>query len=226
VRILLAEDDHNMAAAIRQGLQAEGFVTLIAESGEEAFYLAQTNPFEMLIFDIMLPGRDGIEVLRELRKLGLSAPVLLLTARDSVNDRVRGLDAGADDYLSKPFAFPELLARIRALSRRATPQRASVLRAADLELDAKQHRAIRAGRDLGLTAKEFELLEYLLRNAGEIVSREMLASAVWQEPLRHSAIDNVIDVQIGRLRRKLDEPFGSRLLHTIRGVGFVLRQES
>lgn len=226
MRILLAEDDHNMAAAIRQGLQAEGFVVLLAESGEEAFYLAQTQSFEMLIFDIMLPGRDGIEVLRDLRKLGQSAPVLLLTARDSVNDRVRGLDAGADDYLSKPFAFAELLARIRALSRRATPQRASVLKAADLELDAKQHRAVRGGRDLGLTAKEFEVLEYLLRHAGEIVSREMLASAVWQEPLRHSAIDNVIDVQIGRLRRKLDEPFGSRLLHTIRGVGFVLREES
>jgi two-component system copper resistance phosphate regulon response regulator CusR len=226
VRILLAEDDHNMANAIRQGLQAQGFVVLLAESGEEAFYLARTKAFELLIFDIMLPGRDGIEVLRDLRHVGISAPVLLLTARDGVNDRVRGLDAGADDYLSKPFAFAELLARIRALSRRATPQTAAVLRLGDLELDIKQHRAVRAGRDLNLTAKEFELLEYFLRHAGEVVSREMIAGAVWQEPVRHSAIDNVIDVQIGRLRRKLDDPFDSRLLHTIRGVGFVLRQET
>jgi two-component system copper resistance phosphate regulon response regulator CusR len=225
VRILLAEDDHNMAAAVHQGLRAQGFVVWVAESGEDAFYLAQTKPFDILIFDIMLPGRDGIEVLRDLRQLGLSAPVLLLTARDSVSDRVRGLDAGADDYLSKPFAFAELLARIRALSRRATPQRNAILRAGDLELDPKQHRAVRAGRDLGLTAKEFELLEYFLQHAGEVVSREMLAEAVWQERLRHSAIDNVIDVQIGRLRRKLDEPFDNRLLHTIRGVGFVLREE-
>jgi two-component system, OmpR family, copper resistance phosphate regulon response regulator CusR len=226
VRILLAEDDPNLAAAVQQGLQGEGFVVRVVESGEEAFYLAQTKSFELLILDIMLPGRDGIEVLRDLRQLGLSAPVLLLTARDSVDDRVRGLDAGADDYLSKPFAFAELLARVRALSRRATPQPAAVLKTGDLELDPKHHRAVRGGQDLGLTAKEFELLEYFLRHAGEVVSREMLATAVWQEPLRHTAIDNVIDVQIGRLRRKLDEPFGSRLLHTIRGVGFVLREET
>jgi DNA-binding response OmpR family regulator len=226
VRILLAEDDHNMAIAIRQGLESHGFIVQVVESGEEAFYLAQTRVFELFIFDIMLPVRDGIEVLRDLRQLGLSAPVLLLTARDSVSDRVRGLDAGADDYLSKPFAFAELLARIRALSRRSTPQPASVLKTGDLELDPKHHRAIRGGQDLELTAKEFELLEYFLRHAGEVVSREMLAAAVWQEPLRHSAIDNIIDVQIGRLRRKLDEPFGSRLLHTIRGVGFVLREET
>src|SRR4051794_33486765 len=155
-----------MAAAIRLGLEAQGMIVRVAESGEDAFYLAQTKPFEMLIFDIMLPGRDGIEVVRDLRQLGMSAPVLLLTARNSVTDRVRGLDAGADDYLSKPFAFAELLARVRALSRRATPQRAAILRTGDLELDPKQHRALRAGQDLGLTAKEFELLEYFLRHAG------------------------------------------------------------
>ena len=225
MRILLAEDEHNLAVAIQQGLETEGFSIRLADSGEEAFYLAQTLPFDMLIFDIMLPGRDGIEVLRDLRQLGLLAPVLLLTARDSVGDRVRGLDAGADDYLSKPFAFPELLARIRALSRRAASKEIGTLRVGDLELDRKQHRAVRAGRRLDLTVKEFEVLHYLMRHAGQVVSREMLAASVWQEPTRNSAIDNVIDVQIGRLRRKLDDPFREKLLQTIRGVGFVLRQE-
>jgi two-component system, OmpR family, copper resistance phosphate regulon response regulator CusR len=173
----------------------------------------------------MLPGRDGLQVLATLRKRGMQTPVLILTARDAVEDRVRGLDEGGDDYLVKPFAFPELLARVRALLRRGRAEQAVPLRLADLEMDVTSRKARRSGRYLELTAREFELLEYLLRHREQIVSREMLARDVWKET-RATPIDNVIDVHINRLRRKVDEPFDPKLIHTVRGVGFVLREES
>jgi DNA-binding response OmpR family regulator len=174
----------------------------------------------------MLPGRDGLEILAAVRKRDISVPVLMLTSKDAIEDRVRGLNAGADDYLVKPFAFPELLARVRALTRRGHNARpVSRLKLADLEMDAMSHSVARGGHELELTAREFELLEYLLRHEGLVVSREMLARDVWKENARHTPLDNVIDVHMARLRRKIDEPFGKKLLHTVRGVGFVLRDE-
>ena len=225
MRILVVEDEPKIAEAIKLGLEAEQHIVSIARTGEEGFYLAQTQEFGLLIFDIMLPGRDGIEILSTLRRAGHRAPVLLLTSKHTVDDRVRGLDAGADDYLGKPFALSELQARVRALARRNAPDQSAVSRVEDLELDRVRHVATRGGRPLGLTAREFELLEYLMRNIDHVVSREMLARDVWKEPSRHTPIDNVIDVHIARLRRKLDEPFSRKLLHTIRGVGFVLRSD-
>jgi DNA-binding response OmpR family regulator len=173
----------------------------------------------------MLPGRDGIEILRNLRQLGDKTRGLLLTSKDAVEDRVRGLDAGADDYLVKPFAFPELQARIRALLRRGSPDDLTTLRLGDLELDQIRHAVARAGAPVDLTPREFELLEYFLKQQGQVVSREMLGRDVWKEQARHTPLDNVIDVHIARLRRKLDDGFDRKMLHTVRGVGFVLRLE-
>ncbi len=172
----------------------------------------------------MLPGRSGLEILQALRQRRIQTPVLVLTARDGVDDRVLGLDLGADDYLVKPFALPELLARIRALLRRGRPSEALRLKAADLELDVVTRRATRADRPLDLTVREFELLEYLLRHQGHLVSREMLAREVWKEPRRATPLDNVIDVQMTRLRKKVDSDASPRLIHTVRGVGFVLKE--
>jgi len=225
VRILVVEDEPKIAGAVKQALEAEEHLVSVAFSGEEGFFLAQTTPFDLLILDIMLPGRDGIEIMGNLRRLGQRMPILLLTSKDTVEDRVRGLDAGADDYLSKPFALPELQARVRAIARRANPELAPVLELDDLELDLIRHTAMRAGKLLDLTAREYELLEYLMRHAEQVVSREMLTREVWKEASRYTPIDNVIDVQIARLRRKLDDPFPRKLLHTMRGVGFVLRSE-
>ena len=173
----------------------------------------------------MLPGRSGLEILKTMRQHGLKTPVLMLTARDAVEDRVRGLDTGADDYLLKPFAFPELLARIRALSRRGIPEGSPAMRIADLEVDVIGRTVTRGGLMLDLTAREFELLEYLVRHQGHVVSREMLTRDVWKEAGRHTPLDNVIDVHVARLRRKVDDQFGIKLVHTVRGVGFVVRTE-
>jgi DNA-binding response OmpR family regulator len=226
MRILIVEDEKKVADALQKGLEAEEHSVSIARTGEEGFFLVSTQNYELLILDIMLPGRDGLEILAAVRKRDISVPVLMLTSRDAIEDRVRGLNAGADDYLVKPFAFPELLARVRALTRRGHNVRpVSRLKLADLEMDAMSHSVARGGHELELTAREFELLEYLLRHEGFVVSREMLARDVWKETDRHTPLDNVIDVHIARLRRKIDEPFGKRLLHTVRGVGFVLRDE-
>ena len=176
------------------------------------------------MLDVMLPGRTGFEILRALRQREIHTPVLMLTARDGIDDRVIGLDLGADDYLVKPFAVPELLARIRALLRRGRPSDVLRLKAADLELDLVSRRAMRGERPLDLTVREFDLLEYLLRHQGHLVSREMLAHEVWKEPRRATPLDNVIDVQMTRLRKKVDVQGGPRLIHTVRGVGFVLRE--
>ena len=215
-----------MAQALREGLEADGYSVNVAHTGEEGFFLVQARPFDLVLLDVMLPGHDGFEILATLRKRGVKTPVLLLTSRDAIEDRVRGLDSGADDYLVKPFAFPELLARTRVLLRRGTADASPRYRLADLEMDVAQRSVMRAGNSLDLTAREFELLEYLFENKGRVVSREMLARDIWRETSRQTPIDNVIDTQILRLRRKIDGQFTVKLLHTVRGVGFVLREES
>src|SRR6266849_10023874 len=224
LRILVVEDEAKVARALREGLGREKYDVVVAPTGEEGFFLVNAEEFDLVILDLMLPGHDGLQVLATLRKRGLQTPVLILTARDAVQDRVAGLDAGADDYLVKPFAFPELLARLRALLRRGRAQEAVRLRVADLDLDVPSRRVTRGGRDVELTSREFELLEYLLRNRGRVVSREMLARDVWRETRRATPLDNVIDVHIARLRRKVDEPFDAKLIHTVRGVGFIVRE--
>jgi DNA-binding response OmpR family regulator len=220
---LIVEDEPKLAAAVKQGLEGEQHSVTVAPTGEDGFFLAQTQPFDLLIFDIMLPGRDGLEIIGSLRKLGHRTPILLLTSKDAIEERVQGLDAGADDYLGKPFAFSELQARVRALGRRNSPETSSLLKVEDLELDSVRHVASRDGKHLDLTAREFELLEYLMQHVGQVVSREMLARDVWREITRHTPIDNLIDVHIARLRRKVDDPWPQKLLQTVRGVGFVLR---
>src|SRR5205809_8112385 len=224
MRVLVVEDEKKVAKALREGLEAEHYDVRLASSGEEGFFLVNHEAFDCVVLDLMLPHRDGLEVLTTLRKRGLQTPVLILTAKDTVDDRVRGLDSGPDDYLVKPFALLELLARIRALLRRGRPSEALRLKAADLELDLVARRAVRGDRVLDLTVREFELLEYLLRHHGHMVSRAMLAREVWREPRRATPLDNVIDVQIARLRKKVDAEAGQRLIHTIRGVGFVLKE--
>ena len=225
MRILVVEDEAKVARALGEGLEREQYEVVIARTGEEGFFLVSAEEFDLVILDLMLPGRDGLQVLSTLRKRGLLTPVLILTARDAVEDRVEGLDRGADDYLVKPFAFPELLARIRALSRRGRTEPALRLRVGGLEMDLVARRVRRDGMDVELTTREFELLEYLLRHKEQVVSREMLTCEVWKERSRAIPIDNVIDVHIARLRRKLDEPFDRKLIHTVRGVGYVVREE-
>jgi two-component system, OmpR family, copper resistance phosphate regulon response regulator CusR len=225
VRILVVEDEPKLAQAVKQGLEANDHEVSVASTGEDGFFLATTQPFDLLILDIMLPGRDGIEIMGNLRRLGQRTPILLLTSKDGLEDRIHGLDSGADDYLTKPFALSELQAHVRALGRRGAPKDEAMLRLEDLELDRIRHTAARAGRPLDLTAREFGLLEYLMLQGDRVVSRETLAREVWKESSRHTPIDNVIDVQIARLRRKMDDPHPRKLLRTVRGVGFVLRPE-
>jgi len=223
VRVLIVEDEKKVAKALREGLEAEHYDVRVASSGEEGFFLVNHEVFDCVVLDLMLPHRSGLEVLTTLRKRGLPTPVLILTAKDTVDDRVRGLDGGADDYLVKPFALPELLARIRALLRRGRPDQVLKLRHDDLEMDLVTRRVVRAGRLIELTVKEFEVLEYLLRHLGRVVSREMLTRDVWRIAARATPFDNVIDVTIARLRRKIDDSFETKLLQTVRGVGFILR---
>lgn len=226
MRTLLIEDDAKTAAALKRGLRGEGFDVTTAASGEEGFFLLNKESFDVVVLDWMLPGRDGIEVLSTARARGVKTPVLLLTARDAIQDRVLGLDAGADDYLVKPFAFAELVARIRALLRRAGHDDAPRTQIADLMLDLQTRCVTRAGREIALTPREFDLLAYLLRNAGQTVTRQMIARDVWREPHRATPLDNVIDVHLAHLRRKIDNGHHARLIHTVRGVGFVARAES
>jgi two-component system, OmpR family, copper resistance phosphate regulon response regulator CusR len=225
LRILLVEDERKVAKALQEGLEAESYSIAVAHTGEEGFSRVSSEPFDLVVLDVMLPGRSGIEMLSAMRSQGIRIPVLLLTAKDTLADRVLGLDAGADDYLVKPFAFPELSARIRALLRRGKTASAVSLRINDLQMDLASRTVTRGTRTLDLTAKEFELLEYLLRHKGHVVSREMLATDVWKETMRPTPLDNVIDVHMVRIRRKVDEGFSTRLVHTVRGVGFVLKAE-
>lgn len=226
MRILVIEDEIKVARALKEGLERQHYEVSMAHTGEEGFYLLNEQTFDLVVLDLMLPGRDGLEILSTLRKRGIETSVLILTAKDAVEERVLGLDRGADDYLIKPFAFPELLARIRALLRRGRSDQALRLKLADLEMDLVTHKATRSEQSLQLTAKEFELLEYLLRHQGHVVSREMLARDVWNETARATPLDNVIDVHIARLRRKVDDPFDRKLIHTLRGVGFILRENA
>ena len=222
MRILLIEDERKTAAFLAKGLREGGFTVEIAEDGEKGSELAQAARYDLLIVDVMLPKKDGWAVVAELRSRGLQTPILFLTARDSVQDRVKGLELGADDYLVKPFAFSELIARVRSLLRRAPSTRQEEpLRIDDLEIDTRRHRAIRSGVPLNLTAKEFLLLAHLARSAGEVVSRTEIVEHVWD--IKFNTDTNVVDVMVRRLRAKVDDPFQTKLVHTIRGVGYVLK---
>ena len=220
MRILLVEDDAKAARLLARGLEEEGFAVDLADSAEQGDALVTGTPYDLIVLDWLLPGQDGLSLCRELRHRGVSTPILMLTARDALGDRVAGLNTGADDYLTKPFAFEELLARSRALLRRAELTRPPVLAVADLTLDPHSHVVRRAGVTLDLTPKEYAILEILLRHAGAVVSRSRLAEQIWRADL--IAIDNLIDVHIGKLRRKVDAPGGVALIRTVRGHGFCL----
>lgn len=225
MHVLVIEDEIKVAQALRKGLEAEQYRVTVAYSGEDGFFQLNAQAFDLVLLDLMLPGRDGLEILTTLRKRGFETPVLILTARDSVQDRVLGLDSGADDYLVKPFAFPELLARVRLILRREKKEQVLRLVLSDLEMDLVTRKVARKGEQIEITAREFELLEYLMRNQGRIVSREMLSRDVWQVKDRSTPLDNVIDVHIARLRRKVDGPFEKKLLKTVRGLGFTMDED-
>jgi DNA-binding response OmpR family regulator len=222
MRILLVEDDAKLAAVLRQGLKEEGFGVDVSKDGSDGLAMALSSNYDALLLDVMLPRRNGFMVLRELRKRGSGIPVLILTARSSVEDRVHGLNLGADDYLPKPFDFQELLARLRAITRRPAIEPRTVLSAADLELDAASRVVKRAGRRIDLTTKEFALLEYLLRKKGIVVTRGMILDHVWD--LDYHGRSNLVEVYINGLRRKIDQEFEPKLIHTVRGAGYVLRE--
>jgi two-component system OmpR family response regulator len=223
MRVLVVEDETKMAGLLKRGLEEEGYAVDVAGDGGEAVWLATENQYDAVVLDVMLPDIDGFEVCRRLRGSGRWSPVLMLTARDGVGDRVRGLDVGADDYLTKPFAFAELLARIRALVRRGTPSRPAVLRAGDLTLDPATHRVARGDVAIDLTAKEFALLEYLMRHPGEVLSRTRLIEHLWD--FAYEGGSNVVDVYVRYLREKVDRPFGRDTIETVRGAGYRLREE-
>jgi DNA-binding response OmpR family regulator len=223
--VLIVEDDEKTACALASGLQAEGFSAAIKHTGEAGLSALAVESFDVIVLDWMLPGRDGLEVLKALRARGMATPVLLLTARDAVADRVLGLESGADDYLIKPFAFAELVARVRSLVRRVPVAEPLRRRLADLTLDLETRTVWRGEQRIELTSREFDLLAYLMRQPGQVVTREMLAKDVWRETKRVTPLDNVIDVHIGHLRRKVDEGRRTTLIQTVRGVGFVLREE-
>jgi DNA-binding response OmpR family regulator len=223
MRVLVVEDELKVANALREGLEGERYDVVVERTGEDAFFRITTEAFDLILLDLGLPGRDGLQILTTLRDKGIKTPVLVLTARDTLQDRVAGLDSGADDYLVKPFAFAELLARIRALMRRGAAE-APRLAVGDLSMDLMTRKVMRAGQSVDLTVREFELLEYLMRYEGQVVSRETLARDVWKETARTTPLDNVIDVHIARLRRKVDVDRPVKLIHTVRGVGFMLRE--
>ncbi len=223
-RVLVVEDEQKVASALQEGLEGERYEVVVERTGEGAFFRLNTEAFDVILLDLMLPGRDGLHILKTLRTRGDKTPVLILTARDTLEDRVTGLDSGADDYLVKPFAFEEVLARIRALLRRGRVTEPLRLRVGDLELDLVTRKVMRGGKPVELTVREFELVEYLMRHQGQTVSRGTLARDVWKETARTTSLDNVIDVHIARLRRKVDLDQGVKLIHTVRGVGFSLRE--
>ncbi|EIC29855.1 MULTISPECIES: heavy metal response regulator transcription factor [Methylococcaceae] len=222
MRILIVEDEKKTAAYLQKGLSEHGFVVDSCHDGEEGLLLAATVEYDLIILDVMVPLRDGWSVLAELRRRGRKTPVLYLSARDTLDDRVKGLELGADDYLVKPFAFVELLARIRSILRRGPVRQAEHLQLADLSLDPIRHKAYRGGQALDLTPKEFTLLALFMNRPGEVLSRTLIAEQVWD--VRFDCDSNIIDVAIRRLRQKIDDPFPQKLLHTVRGIGYVLEQ--
>lgn len=224
MRILIVEDEAKIAAFLRQGLTENGFVVDVAGQGDDGFHLARTREYDLIILDVLLPQLDGWTILKALRQEGKLTPVLYLTARDSVPDRVKGLELGADDYLVKPFAFSELLARIRSVLRRGPARQPEAIRVGDLEVDLVRLRAFRAGQRLDLTPKEFALLSLLARRGGEVLSRTLIAEQVWD--MNFDSDTNVVDVHIRHLRAKLDDPFTRKLIHTVRGVGYVLEERA
>jgi DNA-binding response OmpR family regulator len=225
VRALVIEDEPKVADALRRGLQREAMDVSLAHTVEEALLHVDQDAFDVILLDLMLPDGDGLDLLNTLRSRHIQTPVLVLTARDAVDDRIAGLDGGADDYLVKPFAFEEVLARIRALLRRPNVTEPIRLSVADLEMDLSTRQVTRQGHPIDLTFREFELLNYLMRHEGRVVSRGMLAQRVWRDTARSSTLDNVIDVHMTRVRRKIDLPGATKLIHTVRGVGFTLRVE-
>jgi DNA-binding response OmpR family regulator len=224
--VLVVEDEQKVAAALREGLESEGYSVRVAPTGEDAFFRINTDTFDVVLLDLTLPGRDGLQILKALKQRGPDTRVLILTARDTLADRVKGLDSGADDYLVKPYAFTELVARIRALMRRGRVVETPRLRAGDLVMELLTRKVTRGGRAIELTALEFKLLEHLLRVEGQVVSRDTLAREVWQERGRSQTLDNVIDAHVARLRKKIDYDWPVKLIHTVRGVGFVVREEA
>jgi two-component system OmpR family response regulator len=224
MRLLIVEDEVKMAGLLRRGLQEEGYAVDVAQTGSEGVWAATENPYDAIVLDVMLPDLDGFAVCRQLREAGRWTPILMLTARDAVPDRIAGLDAGADDYLTKPFAFTELLARLRALVRRGAGERPAVLKAGDLALDPATRRVTRGGTPIDLTAKEFALLEYFLRHRGEVLTRTRLIEHVWD--FAYDGDSNVVDVYVRYLRQKVDRPFGRRTIETVRGAGYRLETEA
>ncbi|MGH2931700.1 MAG: response regulator transcription factor [Gaiellaceae bacterium] len=224
MRVLVVEDDVKMASLLRRGLVEEGLAADVARTGDDALWMAEATEYDAIVLDVMLPGADGFEVCRRLREAGRWSPVLMLTARDAVEDRVAGLDAGADDYLTKPFSFAELLARLRAIARRAPLERPTVLEAGGLRLDPATRRAWRGDVEIGLSAKEFALLETFMRRPGEVLSRYRLLEHCWDYGYENRS--NVVDVYVRYLREKIDRPFGRKSLETVRGAGYRFRGEA
>ncbi|MFH1768217.1 MAG: response regulator transcription factor [Candidatus Omnitrophota bacterium] len=222
MRILVIEDEKKIANFIARGLKEKHYIVDIASDGEEGLYHAEINPYDLIILDIMLPGQDGISVCNQLRDRKIAVPILMLTARDKLQDKILGLDSGADDYITKPFAFAELLARVRALMRRQQSDKTTVLKVADLELDQLAHKVKRAGKEVTLTSKEYSLLEYLMLHSNQIVTRTMIVEHVWNEDF--DSFTNVIDVYINFLRKKIDKPFSVPLIHTVHGTGYILKR--
>jgi two-component system, OmpR family, response regulator len=220
MRILLVEDEMKLSRALRRGLEREGYSVDGAAEGVDALHMATENDYDAVILDVMLPGLDGLSVCRQMRDRDRWAPVIMLTARDAIDDRIRGLDAGADDYLVKPFAYGELLARLRALVRRGPAERPTLLTVGDVTLDPAAHAVERRGRTVDLSPKEFSLLEFLMRHAGEVLSRERILEHVWAYD--YDGLSNVVDVYVSYLRKKLERPFGSQLIRAVRGVGYIL----
>lgn len=222
MRILVVEDEKKLASFIRRGLKEKNYAVDVANDGNEGLFLANTNSYDLIILDIMLPNKDGISICRELRKKKNDVPILMLTARDDVEDKITGLDAGADDYLTKPFAFGELLARARALMRRKERVKTTKLKVADLELDQLTHKVTRSGKPIELTSTEYALLEYLMLNASQVVTRTMISEHVWSD--YSDTFSNVINVYINYLRKKIDNEFEKKLIHSVRGTGYILKE--
>ena len=224
MKVLVVEDEHKTSAYLKRGLEENGFAVDVAETGEDGSHLAAMQLYDLIVLDVLLPGRDGWTVVTDLRRRGIETPVLFLTARDAVRDRVKGFELGADDYLVKPFAFSELLARIRSLLRRGPARQSTVLRLEDLEVNLARHRALRGGRTLDLTPKEFQLLSLLLQRCGEVLSRTLIAEQVWD--INFESDSNLVEVHMRRLRSKVDDPFEGKLIQTVRGVGYVLEKRA